>query len=354
MPLWIRAAALCCIPVSPLPVWADASFRVVVNESNPIPELNVGQISKIFLKKVSRWSNGVEAQPVDLPESSPTREIFTQAVHHRTVANIKNFWQRQMFSGNERPPIEQPDETAVLEYVRQNPGAIGYVSSETPLVAGVRHLKVSDCTGCAEPDGDEPPWSGAQDAGVSASRGDVFLLATARCGPGQSGHRMVLQNRSLTQSVAVTVERRLDVRGQRKSRHTEHYALWPGEEQELGCTAVGQDTIETFSLREVSDASFGDDPVMPEETVRAARDLLTFTEAEACGGGGEGRTLVLYNTHGRQSVSATVEYVQEIDGHPHRRFRKSHLLGPGAQKELGCSQDGSMTLAVALVEAELR
>jgi hypothetical protein len=38
--------------------------------------------------------------------------------------------------------MEAPNETSVVAFVRANPGAIAYVSPETPLGAGVRAVRV--------------------------------------------------------------------------------------------------------------------------------------------------------------------------------------------------------------------
>ena len=40
------------------------------------------------------------------------------------------------------PPMEAPNEQLVVAFVRANPGAIAYVSPETPLGAGVRAVRV--------------------------------------------------------------------------------------------------------------------------------------------------------------------------------------------------------------------
>lgn len=351
---WFLAVAFCAA-LMPIPLaLGEGSFLVVVHASNLTPTLTQSQLSSIFLKKMSRWPGGERALPVDLLESSPIRETFSQVVHGKSTAAIKAYWQRMIFSGREAPPPEEPADREVLVYVSKNPGAIGYVASGTRLIDGVKLLTILDCVDCGEREIAERPWSGAQDAEIVGSRGEVYLLRTARCGPDDDGRLVVLQNRSLTDSNSVAIQRVLDVAGQRGSSHVERYSLWPGEEQELGCTALSQGSVEHFALVEVSDAALGSDKAPVAEAVRAARDLLTFTETGACGAGARGHGLVIYNTHDRQAVAATVEYVQKVDGRPQRQFRKTHLLGPGAEKELGCSADGALTLEVALVEAELR
>ena len=115
-----------------------ADYQVIVNSGNPVSSLSRDQVSKMFLKKVTKWENGRKILPVDLASSSPVREKFSQDIHHRSVSAIKNYWQQQVFSGRSAPPPEKTSDAEVLDYIQANPGAIGYVSGS----ANVKEVKV--------------------------------------------------------------------------------------------------------------------------------------------------------------------------------------------------------------------
>lgn len=125
-------------------VAAKPEFVVVINESNPISSVNTEQLARCFMKELSTWSTGDPVVPVDQVASSPVREAFSKAIHGRDVAAVKSFWQRQIFSGSGVPPAELATDAEVLEFVRANPGAIGYVAASTPLGNGVRVLPITD------------------------------------------------------------------------------------------------------------------------------------------------------------------------------------------------------------------
>jgi ABC-type phosphate transport system substrate-binding protein len=119
------------ILASPLPSAADpAAYRVVVHPDNPVRKLEREECSRLFLKEVTRWPGGKAVMPVDLAEGSPVREEFSHDVHRRSTRAIKVFWQQRIFSGRAAPPPEVDGDEAVLDYVREHPGAIGYVSRE--------------------------------------------------------------------------------------------------------------------------------------------------------------------------------------------------------------------------------
>jgi ABC-type phosphate transport system substrate-binding protein len=119
-----------------------APFTVVVNAGNPLAALPASEVSKMFLKKATRWPSGQPVAAVDLPDDSPVREGFSQAIHQRATTAVRAYWQKMIFSGRDVPPPEEASATAVLAHVRANPGGIGYVPAGTPLPDGVKALKV--------------------------------------------------------------------------------------------------------------------------------------------------------------------------------------------------------------------
>jgi ABC-type phosphate transport system substrate-binding protein len=120
-----------------------ARFVVVVNADNPIASLDRDKVSKILLKRVTTWPTGKATEPVDLPATNSARAAFSEAVHKKTARAIIAFWQQQIFSGRDVPPPEKKNDDAVLSYVRDHAGGIGYVSSATVLPAGVRTLTIT-------------------------------------------------------------------------------------------------------------------------------------------------------------------------------------------------------------------
>lgn len=117
---------------------------VVVNEANAAVSMTRAEVAEAFLKKIIKWDDGLEVLPVDQASSSPVRESFTQSVYGRSVFAIKAYWQKMIFSGKATPPPELVSDSAILEYVREHEGAIGYVSTGAPVGDGVKTLRVTD------------------------------------------------------------------------------------------------------------------------------------------------------------------------------------------------------------------
>ena len=122
---------------------ANPGFKVVVNTSNPTTSISKEQLSRCFMKQTNTWINGATVTPVDLSANSSVRVEFSTTVHERDVNAVKSYWQRQIFSGRGVPPPEKASDEEVLAFVRANPGAVGYVSSDTPVGSGVKVLEIT-------------------------------------------------------------------------------------------------------------------------------------------------------------------------------------------------------------------
>lgn len=122
-------------------VSAGADFRLIVNEASPVRSLRAEEIQRYMLGKSTKWAHGLQVLPVDLAPNSATRAAFTRDVLKKSISAVKGYWQSQIFSGRGVPPAELPSDDAVVDFVRRNPGAIGYVS-ENAAVDGVRVVEV--------------------------------------------------------------------------------------------------------------------------------------------------------------------------------------------------------------------
>ena len=110
---------------------AKAGFKVIAHASVGTSSLTRAEVSQFFLKKTARWPDGSPVVPVDLPVNSETREAFSRDVHGKATAAVDAFWQKQVFTGREVPPVTKANERELLAYVLATPGAIGYVSEST-------------------------------------------------------------------------------------------------------------------------------------------------------------------------------------------------------------------------------
>ena len=132
---WILAVAL----GTAHRVFADTEhFVVVVHRDNPTRSVDREFLRDAYLKKATDWSHGEVIRPVDLSMRFEVRDVFTREVLRKTPAQLRSYWNQQIFSGKGTPPIEADSINEMLEYVASNAGAIGYL----PAGASPARVKV--------------------------------------------------------------------------------------------------------------------------------------------------------------------------------------------------------------------
>jgi ABC-type phosphate transport system substrate-binding protein len=119
-----------------------SAYEVIVNPGNSIATVDRQLLADAFLKKTTEWPDGETMKPVDLAPASPIRSRFSEEVIHRSVSEVKGYWQQRIFSGRDTPPPELDSDEEVVQYVLKHRGGVGYVSASAALggarVVGVR------------------------------------------------------------------------------------------------------------------------------------------------------------------------------------------------------------------------
>jgi hypothetical protein len=83
-------------------------------------------LALIFKRKKLFWNDGTRVQPANLPASNPHRRAFSLAVLGATPEEFEKYWNDMYFHGFS-PPYVVSSEEAMLRFVTENPGAVGYV-----------------------------------------------------------------------------------------------------------------------------------------------------------------------------------------------------------------------------------
>ena len=121
--------------LAPWPAFAD--IVVIVNAANPVQKMTSDEVAALYLARSRTFSTGEFVLVFDQPRDSALRQQFFKLVANMAIGQVNTYWSRLMFSGQEMPPQVLPNEQAVIDIVRRNPGAIGYVSTP-PKEASVR------------------------------------------------------------------------------------------------------------------------------------------------------------------------------------------------------------------------
>jgi hypothetical protein len=119
------------------------AYKVIVNPANATTQLSRLKVGEMFLRKEKRWPDGVPVTPIELSGKSAVRQRFTLETFGKPVIAISAYWQQMIFSGKGVPPPERSNDADIVVFVRETPGAIGYVGAGVDL-AGVKVLAVTE------------------------------------------------------------------------------------------------------------------------------------------------------------------------------------------------------------------
>lgn len=122
----LSCALLLCMG-QPLAAPAD-TLAVVVPKTQGGKIGSLVDLSLIYWRKKLYWSEGVRMQPVNLPTDSPQRRQFSQRVLGSLPEAQAEYWNEVYYHGTTPPHVVSSQE-AVLRYVADTPGGIGYVDA---------------------------------------------------------------------------------------------------------------------------------------------------------------------------------------------------------------------------------
>lgn len=117
--------ALICIAWSSI---SCAEYAVITHPNNSAT-ITSDDVQKLFLAKTAKFPNGQLAIPINQTESNEARQNFDNSVLGKTPSQMKSYWSRLIFTGKAVPIKQVENDTEVLELVRDNQDAIGYVDS---------------------------------------------------------------------------------------------------------------------------------------------------------------------------------------------------------------------------------
>ena len=117
---------------------AHSEIAVVVALDSPLQQLSPRQLSDIYLGR-AKANVGERLLVLDHPRESALRERFFKNLNGMDLSLVNAYWARLQFSGETQPPIELKNSQTVLETLRGNRLAIGYVEM-TSIDRSVRTL----------------------------------------------------------------------------------------------------------------------------------------------------------------------------------------------------------------------
>jgi hypothetical protein len=120
--LW--KAVLLAIALAPQAAYPQVA--VIVNRANPVTNLSVDQLQRLYLGASTTFPNGGSVVPIEYP---PARRAFYQSLLHMSELAVTRHWIGVMFRGENPSPLRAIDSAEALRRtVAETPGALAFIA----------------------------------------------------------------------------------------------------------------------------------------------------------------------------------------------------------------------------------
>ena len=100
---------------------------VIVNPNNPVVNISLADLRKIFTGEKHSWPGGIPVKPIVRAPGSHERLVLLRLLR-MSESEFKQFWTAQIFRGEaEAEPLVVPSFGMAIEAARIYPGAIAFV-----------------------------------------------------------------------------------------------------------------------------------------------------------------------------------------------------------------------------------
>lgn len=109
----------------------ENSLAIVVNRSNPVEEVSVKELRKIFLGQRGQWPHGRRIAVVMMEPGRPERATMLREVFRMNEETYQDYLLKGLFTGDVFvSPKILASPAVVRKFVLNAPGAIGYLRAD--------------------------------------------------------------------------------------------------------------------------------------------------------------------------------------------------------------------------------
>lgn len=128
---WYRSSPVLAVAGGQAPAPASRVMAIIVHQSNPVSDLTLAELRRIFMLETQTWPHGRKITLVLGEKGQPGRAEIIRLICGFSEADYDRHILLQTFRGNVGlGPRAIRSPAAMLRFVFNAPGAIGYVPAE--------------------------------------------------------------------------------------------------------------------------------------------------------------------------------------------------------------------------------
>lgn len=107
---------------------SEQNLAIIVNQSNPVENLSLSDLRRVFLGERSHWPNGRRITLVMMETGTPERKAMLRDIYQMSEKDFDTHFLHGLFTGEVFvSPKTLANASGVRKFIFNVPGAIGYV-----------------------------------------------------------------------------------------------------------------------------------------------------------------------------------------------------------------------------------
>jgi ABC-type phosphate transport system substrate-binding protein len=121
-----------------------AEIAIIVNKENTIEKLSVGEAKLYWLRKIKkRWPDlNKNIKPVDRKSGNAEQDAFYSKVLGMSAADVETYFSQRQYEAAEKPQDKFNSDAAIIDFVAEEAGAIGFVNTASLSAEAKAKVKV--------------------------------------------------------------------------------------------------------------------------------------------------------------------------------------------------------------------
>lgn len=123
---------------------AASEIAIIVSKDNTVDKLTAGEVKLYWLRKIKkRWPDiNKNIKPVDRKSKCAEQETFYDVVLGMSSADVETYFTQKQYENAEKPQDKLASDAAIIDFVADEAGAIGFVSTSSLTAEAKAKVKV--------------------------------------------------------------------------------------------------------------------------------------------------------------------------------------------------------------------
>lgn len=111
-------------------ILSHAEIAIIANKSSKLTTTKIADIERVYLGK-RKSLTGVSVTPLNQDKVGEMAKSFNKIVLNKTSKQVQSYWSKLIFTGKGTPPEEFLNDAEVINAVKEDPNAIGYIDAKS-------------------------------------------------------------------------------------------------------------------------------------------------------------------------------------------------------------------------------